>query len=135
MTANIYQQDLDFLAEAKRSFEKHPRYETHRNDENTHIALRYGEDRDCIMIYKLGEKVMFANNIMDAAPELTVKVNHENSDEFEEGDVLMNITSDRLALFIKKFPNDIEVQIRRGVTEFWTNDCVVLYAKKREEIK
>lgn len=73
MTVHIYQEDLDFLEEAKRSFEKNPRYETHRNIKNTHIALRYGEDRDCIMIYKLGEKVMFANDIMDKAPELVVK--------------------------------------------------------------
>lgn len=82
---NIYQQDLDFLEEAKRSFGKHLRYETHRNDENTHIALRYGEDRDCIMIYRLGEKVMFANNIMDVAPQLVVEGECEKLDEIEEG--------------------------------------------------
>ncbi|MEK4712277.1 hypothetical protein [Sporosarcina sp. FSL K6-5500] len=75
----IYQQDLDFLEEAKRAFSENHRLETYRNMEDTHIALRYGMDRDCISIYKLGEQVMFANNIMDAAPELVVQGGESNA--------------------------------------------------------
>lgn len=69
---DIYQEDLDFLEEAKQAFQANPRQETYRNKEDTHIALRYGLDRDCIYIYKLGPKVLFANNIMPKAPELIV---------------------------------------------------------------
>ena len=67
---DIYQEDLDFLEEAKQAFQANIHQETYRNEEETHIALRYGEDRDCIYIYKLGEKVLFANNIMAKAPRL-----------------------------------------------------------------
>lgn len=69
---DIYQEDLDFLEESKKAFQANPRQETYRNEEETHIALRYGADRDCIFIYKLGDKVLFANNIMLKAPELVV---------------------------------------------------------------
>lgn len=73
MKGNIYQEDLDFLEEAKKGFNNDPRLETYRNREDTHIALRYGVDRDCINIYKLGEEVLFANNIMNKGPSLEVK--------------------------------------------------------------
>lgn len=72
MAANVYPDDLDFLEEAKDAFNNNFRLETYRNTEDTHIALRYGLDRDCIQIYKLGEEVMFANNIMNKAPQLVV---------------------------------------------------------------
>ena len=74
---DIYQEDLDFLEEAKQAFQANVRQETYRNKEETHIALRYGEDRDCIYIYRLGEKVLLANNIMPAVPQLIV--NHTSS--------------------------------------------------------
>lgn len=67
---DIYQEDLDFLEEAKQAFQEVPRLETWRNKEGTHIALRCGMDRDCIYIYKLGPEVLFANNIMPKAPRL-----------------------------------------------------------------
>lgn len=72
MTGNVYQEDLDFLEEAKDAFNSNLRLETYRNIGETHIALRYGMDRDCIQIYKLGEKLLFANNIMNRAPQLKV---------------------------------------------------------------
>ncbi|KQL37155.1 hypothetical protein [Psychrobacillus sp. FJAT-21963] len=73
MKGEIYQEDLDFLEEAKQAFNNNSRLETYRNKGNTYIALRYGMDRDCILIYKLGDEVMFAHNIMNKAPELEVK--------------------------------------------------------------
>ncbi|MBU8770289.1 hypothetical protein [Cytobacillus oceanisediminis] len=69
----IYQSDLDFLNEAKQIFQENPRMETYRNDEETHIALRYGMDRDGIVIYKLDGKVGHFAEVMDKAPNLILK--------------------------------------------------------------
>lgn len=68
----IYREHLDFMEEAKKAFEENLRLETYRNEEETLIALRYGIDRDCIQIYKLGEEVGFFANMMSVAPELRV---------------------------------------------------------------
>lgn len=130
--ANIYQQDLDFLAEAKRAFEGNARWETYRNDENTRIALREGPDRDCIQIYELGREVMFANNIMDVAPELVVKTERPWLSELDEGDVVIGTATGTLAIFIKHHPEhkQVSVQIRNGCRRNWDEDKFVLYAKK-----
>jgi hypothetical protein len=48
---------LAFVEEAKRIFEDSPRRETHWNKEQDLIALRFGEDRDCVVVYELGEFV------------------------------------------------------------------------------
>jgi hypothetical protein len=74
----ITQEHLDFMEEAKKAFEAYQRYETYRNDSNTLIALRYGVDRDCIQIFKLGSEVAFFENIMSKAPELYVGDLHES---------------------------------------------------------
>lgn len=68
----ITQEHLDFMEEAKKKFENNLRYETYRNESNTLIALRYGMDRDCIQIFKLGDEIGFFANIMKIAPELYV---------------------------------------------------------------
>jgi hypothetical protein len=69
----IYKSDLDFLNEAKKAFQENPRMETYRNEDETHIALRYGMDRDGIVIYKLEEKVGHFAEVMDKAPDLVLK--------------------------------------------------------------
>lgn len=74
----IYREHLDFMEEAKQAFENNQRLDTYRNDGDTLIALRYGMDRDCIRIYKLGEEIGFFANIMSKAPELYVGEQHEN---------------------------------------------------------
>lgn len=74
----IYKEHLDFLVEAKQEFESNERLETYRNASESLIALRYGMDRDCIQIYKLGEEVGFFANIMPKAPELYVGELHES---------------------------------------------------------
>lgn len=74
----IYREHLDFMEEARQAFEIDERLETYRNDSDTLIALRYGIDRDCIRIYKLGEEVGFFANIMLKAPELYVGESHES---------------------------------------------------------
>lgn len=81
MAVDLYQEDLDFLEEAKDAFINNHRLETYRNNKDTHIALRYGMDRDCIKIYKLGKKVLFANNVMNRAPQLVVGKNVEDGEK------------------------------------------------------
>ncbi|APC48980.1 hypothetical protein BME96_12605 [Virgibacillus halodenitrificans] len=49
----ISKKHLEFVGEAKKAFEDNPIQETHRNGEETLIALRMGADRDCIMVYRL----------------------------------------------------------------------------------
>lgn len=68
----IKQWHLDFLEESKRAFEKDDRLETHRNEDDTLIALRYGIDRDCIKVFELGEDIAFFANVMRKAPPLYV---------------------------------------------------------------
>jgi hypothetical protein len=70
---NIYQEDLDFLEEAKNAFQENSRLETYRDKGDIRIALRYGPDRDCINIFKLDGQVLFAHNIMDKTPQLVLE--------------------------------------------------------------
>ncbi|TDL50924.1 hypothetical protein E2R60_20465 [Paenibacillus dendritiformis] len=48
---------LAFVADAAKAFNDNPRQETFRDKEEEMIALRYGLDRDCVMVYELGECV------------------------------------------------------------------------------
>ena len=73
MTANIHQNEFDFVEEAKKVFENDSRLETYMNANEDLIALRCGPNRDCINIYQLGREVLFAHNVMGRAPELVVK--------------------------------------------------------------
>lgn len=72
MTAHIYQEDLDFLEEAKQVFENDIRRETHTNDDEDLIALRRGEDRDCVHIIRLGEEVMFVHDVVAVTSAIPV---------------------------------------------------------------
>lgn len=49
----ITNEQLKFMWEAKKVFEVYPYRETYRNEDETLIALRMGEDRDCVMVYEL----------------------------------------------------------------------------------
>ncbi|QNK87782.1 hypothetical protein H7992_21870 [Sporosarcina sp. resist] len=73
MTAQIYQEDLDFLEEAKVALNGNLRWETYMNAGETHIALRYGVDRDCVWVYRLSNEVMFSHNVLNKAPKLIVE--------------------------------------------------------------
>ncbi|WP_438312293.1 hypothetical protein [Sporosarcina sp. FA9] len=73
MTTSINQEDLDFLEEAKIALNGNLRWETYMNEDETHIALRYGVDRDCIWIYRLSNEVMFSHNVLNKAPKLIVE--------------------------------------------------------------
>lgn len=68
---------LAFLEEAKAAFEGNKRFETYRNKDGDLIALRMGEDRDCVEIIELGRQVAFFAQIMDKAPELIVTTERE----------------------------------------------------------
>ena len=63
---HITTEHLNFLQEARNEFELNTFRETHRNKEETLIALRIGEDRDCIMIFKIDEYV--ANFVQQISP-------------------------------------------------------------------
>ena len=67
MSIQINKTHLAFVQEAKEAFEKHPQLETYfSKDEYDLIALRYGEDRDCIMVFELGESI--ANFVQQTRP-------------------------------------------------------------------
>lgn len=70
MTKQINQEHLNFVEQDRNAFESDIGLYTYRNgttDENvTMIALRYGMDRDCILLYELGECV--ANFVQQTYP-------------------------------------------------------------------
>lgn len=65
----ITNKHLGFLEEAKAAFETRPLLETYWNkDDFDLIALRIGEDRDCINIYELGDEIANFVQQMDPMP-------------------------------------------------------------------
>lgn len=62
----IFTTHLEFVQEAKQAFDADPTLYTWRNDPETLIALRYGADRDCILVYELGPCI--ANFVEQAKP-------------------------------------------------------------------
>ena len=69
----IFKEDLAFVKEAASAFEKTPRWETYRNNDNTLIALRTGWDRDELIVFRLGEEVGEFVGMMEASPHLVVQ--------------------------------------------------------------
>lgn len=55
MIQHIKKMHLDFVQEAKEAFETNEKLETYRNEDDSLIALRMGKDRDCVLVYELGE--------------------------------------------------------------------------------
>lgn len=74
----IYREHLDFMEEARKAFDGNLRLETYRNKDESLLALRYGMDRDCIQIYKLGDEVGFFSNMMNVAPRLYTEKQIQN---------------------------------------------------------
>jgi hypothetical protein len=74
MSAYIKPEHLAFLEECKSIFSKNGRRETHQNIEGTLIALRYGEDRDCIKIIETGEEIAFFAQQIDPCPSFRKEV-------------------------------------------------------------
>jgi hypothetical protein len=73
---DITPRHLVFVDEAAKSFDENPRQETHRSEDNTLIALRMGMDRDCVMVYELGEYVgNFVQQVDKKVPQLRKEVN------------------------------------------------------------
>ncbi|WP_137743373.1 hypothetical protein [Robertmurraya siralis] len=75
----ISKEALDFLQEAKESFEKNPDFTTYRNKKGSFIALRTGMSDDCIMIYELGFAV---GNFTQQLPRRNMKL--IDYDEYEQ---------------------------------------------------
>ena len=71
----ITPEHLAFVDEAARAFEANPRFETYFNDDDRFIALRTGIDRDCIMVYELGNEVaLFAQQVSVRYPAIRKEV-------------------------------------------------------------
>ena len=68
MGAYITPEHLKFLEESKKAFSENIRLETYTNKEDSLIALRYGEDRDCISIFPLGEEIAFFAQQIEPSP-------------------------------------------------------------------
>lgn len=62
----ITNEHLTFVKDAKEAFENNNLLETYRDYNDMFIALRTGEDRDCIMIFRLDGYV--ANFVQQMAP-------------------------------------------------------------------
>lgn len=64
----ITKEHLAFVEKAKEEFDKNPKYETYRNEDNSLIALRVGEARDCILVYEM--KGLVANFVEQVSPTI-----------------------------------------------------------------
>lgn len=68
MSNQITKQHLEFVREAKDSFERVLNAETYTNTDETLIALRMGIDRDCVLVYELGDCIANFVQQMEAKP-------------------------------------------------------------------
>ncbi|MCM3598978.1 hypothetical protein M4D55_24895 [Metabacillus idriensis] len=75
MSKQITPIHLAFIQEAKEAFESSSTLETYSNkDDYEYIALRFGADRDCIMVYELGDAVANFVQQMDPKPGPRIEV-------------------------------------------------------------
>jgi hypothetical protein len=95
---------LAFVEEASDAFENNPNWYTYINADDSLIALRYGSDRDCVLVYELGFKIANFVQQMDPCPvprksvmefahdmEKQLKVNdHKGSWNREHHEFLLN---------------------------------------------
>jgi hypothetical protein len=63
----ITKEHLTFMEQAKEAFEANPLLETYTNDDQNHIALRMGMDRDCVDVYALDGHI--ANFVRQMEPD------------------------------------------------------------------
>lgn len=71
----ITPEHLAFVNEAAKVFEENPRRETHWNKDQTLIALRFGRDRDCILVHEFGPEIaLFAQQVDVRYPEVREEV-------------------------------------------------------------
>ena len=69
MAQQITNQHLNFVEKAKEAFQNNPLLETYRDHpQNEMIALRMGVDRDCVLVFELGEEVANFVQQMDPQP-------------------------------------------------------------------
>ncbi|TPE67999.1 hypothetical protein [Halalkalibacterium halodurans] len=74
MSTQITKAHLDFLEEARKAFQECPRLETYRDDSSQYIALRRGEDRDCIEVLELQNEVALFVQQVDPTPHVRAAV-------------------------------------------------------------
>ena len=73
MKGELHKRHLDFIDNAKKFFEGDHRRVTYFTKSDDLIALRYGDDNDCIRLFELGEEKGFFHNIMKPCPVETFK--------------------------------------------------------------
>lgn len=130
MGAYIRPEHLVFLGECIKVFSENARRETHQNEDGSLIALRYGEDRDCIRIFPLGEEIAFfaqqikpsptfRNEVFDFARDMEtqLKANEHKSGWAKESDkFLFNMMDRNLAALQRELSkediNKYEITIR-----------------------
>lgn len=70
MGTHITKHHLKFVQEAKEAFENNNLLETYWNkDDFDFIALRFGMDRDCVLVYELGDEIANFVQQMDPKPK------------------------------------------------------------------
>ncbi|MGE6376582.1 hypothetical protein [Peribacillus muralis] len=74
MGAYIKPKHLPFLEETKEVFNANSRRETFTSEHGDLIALRFGEDRDCIKMFELGEEVAFFAQQIEPCPNPRLEV-------------------------------------------------------------
>lgn len=84
MCTQITKNILDFVNEAKENFEQNPMLETYKNKSKYDlIALRMGEDRDCVLVYELADGIANFVQQIDPCPKPS-KVVYEFAHDMEK---------------------------------------------------
>jgi len=76
MIQHINKQHLDFVDEVREAFEFNADLTTYRNEDDSLIALRFGLDKDCILVYELGGCI--GNFVQQMNPSTARKVGYRD---------------------------------------------------------
>lgn len=89
MKGELHQRHLYFIERAKVFFEEDHRRVTYFTRDDELIALRYGDDNDCIRLFELGAERCFFHSIMKKCPvETVLKV--ENQSEYGDSHMFID---------------------------------------------
>lgn len=114
---------LEFLETAKREFSSNILLETWQ-DEGDLIALRYGEDRDCVHIFELGESVAFFANMIPA------------TDFMELVDTLARkhkLMAEKIRTSVAEFSYEMEKQLSANEDKGGWNNCTEQFLRNSLE--
>ncbi|AOZ91598.1 hypothetical protein [Paenibacillus crassostreae] len=111
----ITKRHLDFLEEAKMSFENDVRLETHRNEAEGLIALRRSFDRDCVQVYELGDEVALFAKVIPATVGTEFIESIGNRYGLKLGEVRTEI-----AEFSEEMEKQLKANVHKGGWENYT---------------